>query len=179
MLLLEPTAFPVFTQSQAALLPDGEICLSMHLEAWQDWMNFASSAQSNWAFTSCTPQQHHGGRGGAGNGPKSAGQSVFGRYCRLTTCMATDVFSLALLVLPSLTSSEQSHFLWESLSTPPPPRLRKHCRQTEPTSSPLPFLGEGNDLQWTLWGQRPQQTLINCVIYCLTRLCMEPSHVPV
>lgn len=51
--------------------------------------------------------------------------------------MATDVFSLAVVV----------HFLREILSTPPPPRLRKHCRQTEPTSSPSPFLGEGNDLQ--------------------------------
>lgn len=54
-----------------------------------------------------------------------------------------------------------------------------NCSQTEPTSSLLLFLSEGNDLHWTPWGHRPQQTLINCVIYCLTRLCVDPSHVPV
>lgn len=165
-------SFPVFIRSQAAPLSDGEISLSFRGLTRLDEFCLLCPTHLPHIFLSSTMLA-------VGNGPKSKEQTVFSRYCKMTTCIATDVFSLSVLALPSLKSSEQSCFLRESLSTPPPPRLRKHCRQTEPTSSPLPFLHEGNDLQWTLWGQRPQQALINCVIYCLTRLCMDPSHVPV
>lgn len=89
MLLLECTGSPIFTQRPGSSVIWWRNLLSMHLEAWQDGMNFASCAQSSWALPHvlltalCWLW-------GPRNGPRSARQSVFGKYCRLTTCMATD-----------------------------------------------------------------------------------------
>lgn len=124
----------------------------------------------------CTLQQHHVGCGGPKNGPKGTRQ-----YLQI---LQPDHLLGHRWIFFSCFGPATPQELWaEPISSgkafPPPPRLRKHCRQTQPTSFPSLFLSEGNDLQWTLWGHRPQQTLINCVIYCLTRLCVDPSHGPV